>query len=112
MIAHQAEGVNLPVGLRATLAQGFEEAPPVRVIPEDGSPPVSAIQDAVNRPFVFCPFTTTGIGAKPILPELRSAKKCNFPSSFPTVLATGLMEKGRDTSDAPQSRISMRSSSA
>jgi len=53
MIAHQTEGVDLPIRLGASFAEGFEKTLPVRVIAEDGFAPVPAIQDVVNRPFVF-----------------------------------------------------------
>jgi hypothetical protein len=35
MVGHQAKGVNLPAGAGATLAQGFQKAFAVLIIPED-----------------------------------------------------------------------------
>ena len=53
MIPHQTECVDLPIGLGASFAQGFEDTLPVGVIAEDGFAPIPAIQDVVNRPFLF-----------------------------------------------------------
>jgi hypothetical protein len=55
MIVHQAEGVDLPIGLGAGLAEGFEKALPVGLIPEDGFAPVPAIQHMVDGPFILDP---------------------------------------------------------
>ena len=43
VIAQEAEGLNLPTGLGASLAQGFDKSLPVGVIPEDGFAPVAGI---------------------------------------------------------------------
>jgi len=50
---HQTEGMDLPIRLDASFAQGFKETLPVGVIAEDRFAPIPAIQDVVNRPFVF-----------------------------------------------------------
>ena len=53
MIVHQAIGMHLPIGLATGLSQGFQEESPVRIVTEDGLPPVAAIQEVIDRPFVF-----------------------------------------------------------
>ena len=45
--------MDLPIHLDASFARGFKETLPVGVIAEDGFAPIPAIQDVVNRPFVF-----------------------------------------------------------
>jgi len=57
MLRHRGDdwGVDLPIGLRATLFQGFEEALSIRVIAEDGLVPVPSIPDVVKRACVFDP---------------------------------------------------------
>ena len=49
MIGHEHIGVNLPAGLRATLRQRPDETLPIRVIVKNQLPPVTAVQDVVNR---------------------------------------------------------------
>ena len=49
MIAHQAVRMHLPAGLLTGLAQRFQQPLPVRVVGEDGFPPVAAIHHMVNR---------------------------------------------------------------
>jgi hypothetical protein len=53
LIAHQAKGLDLPIGLGTRLAHSLEEALPIRVIAEDGFAPVPVIHDVVNRACVF-----------------------------------------------------------
>ena len=53
MIPHQAQDVNLPIGLVTSLAQRLDEPIPIRVIPEDEFASLAAIQDVVNRPFSY-----------------------------------------------------------
>ena len=50
LIAHQAVGVHLPLGLAASLAQRPQELLPIRVVPEDGLSLIPAIHYVVNRP--------------------------------------------------------------
>jgi hypothetical protein len=53
MIAHQAEGVDLPLRLGASLDQGLEKPRAVGVVAEDGLTAVTSIHDVVNRTFKF-----------------------------------------------------------
>jgi len=53
MIVHQAIGMHLPIGLCTHLAQGLQEEQPIRIVTEDGFFPVAAIQEVIDRPFVF-----------------------------------------------------------
>ena len=53
MIAHEAQGVDLPIRLGARLAQGIQKPLAIRVIPEDGFTPIPAIHHVVNRAFEF-----------------------------------------------------------
>jgi hypothetical protein len=53
MVAHEAEGVNLPIGFGAGLAESFQKPFPVGVIAEDGFTAVTAIHHMVNRAFKF-----------------------------------------------------------
>ena len=53
MIGHETPAMNLPAGLPANFAQGFEEAEPVLIIAEDDFTAVSAIEDVVNGSWVL-----------------------------------------------------------
>jgi hypothetical protein len=53
MIAHEAKGVHLPVGLGAGLTERGEKALAVFIIKEDRLAAVAAIHDVVDRPLVF-----------------------------------------------------------
>jgi len=48
VIGHQAPGVNLPIGLLAGLLQGLEKQPPVRIVVENGLPPISPAHHMVD----------------------------------------------------------------
>jgi len=53
MIRHEDIGLDVPAGLGASLAQGLDEALPIRVVFEDGFAPIAAIQDVVDRAGIF-----------------------------------------------------------
>ena len=48
MIAHQHKGVDAPSGSRACLPEGFQKAPPIRIVLENLFAPVSTIKNVVN----------------------------------------------------------------
>jgi hypothetical protein len=49
MVSHQAEGVDLPAGLHAGLAQRFQNNAPPRVILKNRLPAVAAIHPMIDR---------------------------------------------------------------
>src|SRR6266446_2882246 len=49
MITHQTPGVNLPIGFRASLSEGFQEQSSVVVVLENGFPAITAVHHMVNR---------------------------------------------------------------
>ena len=53
VMAHEAIRVDLPAGFRAGFAQSVQKPLPVRVILENGLPPVPAIHDMIDRPGIF-----------------------------------------------------------
>ena len=53
VIRHQAQGMDLPPGLAASLAQGTDEPLPIRDIAENGFAPVAPIHHEVNRTGIF-----------------------------------------------------------
>ena len=53
MVFHQAKGMNLKTGLLAGLGQGLEEVMAIAIIPEQGFPAVSPIEQMIDRPGIF-----------------------------------------------------------
>jgi len=53
VIAHQAEGMDLPAGFAARLAEGRQKRRAVPVLPENRLPPVPTIHHMINRPGIF-----------------------------------------------------------
>jgi len=49
VVAHEAEGVDLPAGFDTGLAESLQPAPPVLVAAKDGLGMVTACHDVVNR---------------------------------------------------------------
>ena len=63
--------MNLPVGLPAGFAQGFEAVKPILVIVEDGFAAVAAIQDVVDRAGVLHAQFSGPAGSLPTLARFR-----------------------------------------
>ena len=55
MIAHQAIGVDLPVGLGTSFTEGGEEAMTIGVVGEDGLAAVAPAHQMINRAGIFDP---------------------------------------------------------
>ena len=53
MVAHQHERVHAPPRAPASLPERLQEALSVRVIPEDGLPPIATVEHVVNRAAKF-----------------------------------------------------------
>jgi hypothetical protein len=53
VIAHEAIGVNQPIGLQASLVEGAEEQLVIHIVAEDGFASIPSIHDVVNRSGVF-----------------------------------------------------------
>src|SRR6059036_2990186 len=96
MVAHQAEGMDLPIGPGARLAQGFEEPFPIAFIPEDEFMPVFAIYHVVNRPFIFSAQRSRHRGRLPaFLVPARTFSVVAleaFPAMLPIVLCSSKNE--------------------
>ena len=53
VVAHQAPGMDLPVGFLTGFTKGVQEQPPILVIQENGLAPVATIHRVINRPGVL-----------------------------------------------------------